>query len=39
MDKRRESFLLNTDHFLVFFIVFEWGKNQKLITEIFDLQK
>ena len=38
MDKRRESFLLNTDNFLVFF-VFEWGKNQKLITEISDLQK
>ena len=38
MDKRRESFLLNTDNFLVF-IVFEWGKSQKLITEIFDLQK
>ena len=39
MDQRLESFLLNTDNFLVFFIVFGWGKNKKLTTKIFDLQK
>ena len=26
LDKRRESFLSNTDNFLAFFIVFEWGR-------------
>ena len=26
LDKRRESFSPNTDNFLAFFIVFEWGR-------------
>ena len=26
LDKRQESFSPNTDNFLTFFIVFEWGR-------------
>ena len=26
LDKRRESLLSNTNNFLAFFIVFEWGR-------------
>ena len=32
-DKQRESFLPNTDYFLAFFIVFEWGRILESATD------
>ena len=38
IDKRRGLFLPNTDNFLAFFIVFEWGRILKSAMDIYEVK-